>query len=107
VAVWGQGKIAALGPPSRILNDPEVQRTVTATRSAKRPTTSMSCSTNTAVTPASRRTRTRVSTTDVRADALNEGARKLVDIAMAVALRPRLLLMDEPPRRESAGARAG
>ncbi len=26
--------------------------------------------------------------TDVRADALNEGARKLVDIAMAVALRP-------------------
>ncbi|GJD51536.1 Lipopolysaccharide export system ATP-binding protein LptB [Methylobacterium crusticola] len=32
----------------------------------------------------------------VRADALNEGARKLVDIAMAVALRPRLLLMDEP-----------
>jgi branched-chain amino acid transport system ATP-binding protein len=34
--------------------------------------------------------------TDVRADALNEGARKLVDIAMAVALRPRLLLMDEP-----------
>lgn len=32
----------------------------------------------------------------VRADALNEGTRKLVDIAMAVALRPRLLLMDEP-----------
>ena len=31
-----------------------------------------------------------------RADALNEGARKLTDIAMAVALRPRLLLMDEP-----------
>lgn len=31
-----------------------------------------------------------------RADALNEGARKLADIAMAVALRPRLLLMDEP-----------
>jgi branched-chain amino acid transport system ATP-binding protein len=27
---------------------------------------------------------------------LNEGARKLVDIAMAVALRPKLLLMDEP-----------
>ncbi len=26
--------------------------------------------------------------TEVRADALNEGARKLVDIAMAVALRP-------------------
>jgi branched-chain amino acid transport system ATP-binding protein len=33
---------------------------------------------------------------EVRADALNEGARKLADIAMAVALRPRLLLMDEP-----------
>lgn len=33
---------------------------------------------------------------DTRADALNEGARKLVDIAMAVALKPRLLLMDEP-----------
>ena len=33
---------------------------------------------------------------DARADALNEGARKLADIAMAVALRPRLLLMDEP-----------
>jgi branched-chain amino acid transport system ATP-binding protein len=32
----------------------------------------------------------------VRADALNEGARKLADIAMAVALEPRLLLMDEP-----------
>jgi branched-chain amino acid transport system ATP-binding protein len=32
----------------------------------------------------------------LRADALNEGARKLADIAMAVALRPRLLLMDEP-----------
>jgi branched-chain amino acid transport system ATP-binding protein len=31
-----------------------------------------------------------------RADALNEGARKLADIAMAVALQPRLLLMDEP-----------
>ena len=31
-----------------------------------------------------------------RADALNEGARKLADIAMAVALRPRLLLMAEP-----------
>ena len=31
-----------------------------------------------------------------RADTLNEGARKLVDIAMAVALRPKLLLMDEP-----------
>lgn len=33
---------------------------------------------------------------DAGADALNEGARKLADIAMAVALRPRLLLMDEP-----------
>jgi branched-chain amino acid transport system ATP-binding protein len=33
---------------------------------------------------------------DSRADALNEGARKLADIAMAVALQPRLLLMDEP-----------
>ena len=33
---------------------------------------------------------------DARADALNEGARKLADIAMAVALQPRLILMDEP-----------
>jgi branched-chain amino acid transport system ATP-binding protein len=33
---------------------------------------------------------------DRGAGALNEGARKLADIAMAVALRPRLLLMDEP-----------
>jgi branched-chain amino acid transport system ATP-binding protein len=33
---------------------------------------------------------------EARADALNEGARKLADIAMAIALRPRLLLMDEP-----------
>ncbi|MFE1599185.1 ABC transporter ATP-binding protein [Methylobacterium sp. ID0610] len=32
----------------------------------------------------------------LRADALNEGTRKLVDIAMAVALRPRLIMMDEP-----------
>lgn len=32
----------------------------------------------------------------LRADALNEGTRKLADIAMAVALRPALLLMDEP-----------
>jgi branched-chain amino acid transport system ATP-binding protein len=31
-----------------------------------------------------------------RADTLNEGARKLADIAMAVALKPRLILMDEP-----------
>ena len=37
-----------------------------------------------------------LSLADRRADALNEGARKLADIAMAVALRPRLLLMDEP-----------
>jgi branched-chain amino acid transport system ATP-binding protein len=33
---------------------------------------------------------------DRRADALNEGTRKLTDIAMAVAMKPRLLLMDEP-----------
>lgn len=33
---------------------------------------------------------------EARADQLDEGARKLVDIAMALALRPRLLLMDEP-----------
>jgi branched-chain amino acid transport system ATP-binding protein len=33
---------------------------------------------------------------EARADTLDEGARKLVDIAMALALRPRLLLMDEP-----------
>ena len=33
---------------------------------------------------------------DRRADALNEGARKLADIAMALALKPRLILMDEP-----------
>ncbi|SDB69429.1 ABC transporter ATP-binding protein [Belnapia rosea] len=33
---------------------------------------------------------------EARADALNEGARKLADIAMAVALEPSLLLMDEP-----------
>jgi branched-chain amino acid transport system ATP-binding protein len=32
----------------------------------------------------------------MRADTLNEGARKLADIAMAAALEPRLLLMDEP-----------
>ena len=31
-----------------------------------------------------------------RADALNEGTRKLTDIAMAVAMKPKLLLMDEP-----------
>ena len=33
---------------------------------------------------------------DTPAGALSEGARKLADIAMAVALRPRLILMDEP-----------
>ncbi len=31
-----------------------------------------------------------------RATELNEGARKLTDIAMAMALEPRVLLMDEP-----------
>ncbi|WP_114374245.1 ABC transporter ATP-binding protein [Elioraea thermophila] len=31
-----------------------------------------------------------------RATELNEGARKLTDVAMAMALEPRLLLMDEP-----------
>ncbi len=36
------------------------------------------------------------SVAETRADALNEGARKLADIAMAVALRPALVLMDEP-----------
>jgi branched-chain amino acid transport system ATP-binding protein len=33
---------------------------------------------------------------DAPASALNEGARKLADIAMALALEPRMLLMDEP-----------
>ena len=33
---------------------------------------------------------------DRRGDALNEGHRKLADIAMAVALEPSLILMDEP-----------
>ncbi len=33
---------------------------------------------------------------DAPASALNEGARKLADIAMALALEPRVLLMDEP-----------
>jgi branched-chain amino acid transport system ATP-binding protein len=43
----------------------------------------------------------------VRADALNEGARKLADIAMAVALRPRLLLMDEPTSGVAATEKMG
>jgi branched-chain amino acid transport system ATP-binding protein len=42
-----------------------------------------------------------------RADALNEGARKLADIAMAVALRPRLLLMDEPTSGVAAAEKMG
>jgi branched-chain amino acid transport system ATP-binding protein len=42
-----------------------------------------------------------------RADALNEGARKLVDIAMAVALRPRLILMDEPTSGVAAADKMG
>lgn len=44
---------------------------------------------------------------DARADALNEGARKLADIAMAVALRPRLLLMDEPTSGVAASEKMG
>ncbi len=43
----------------------------------------------------------------VRADALNEGTRKLVDIAMAVALRPRLLMMDEPTSGVAAAEKMG
>ncbi|MBI0432260.1 ABC transporter ATP-binding protein [Roseomonas sp. KE0001] len=42
-----------------------------------------------------------------RGDALNEGARKLADIAMAVALRPRLLLMDEPTSGVAAADKMG
>ncbi|GGC35349.1 ABC transporter ATP-binding protein [Siccirubricoccus deserti] len=42
-----------------------------------------------------------------RADALNEGARKLADIAMAVALNPRLLLMDEPTSGVAASEKMG
>jgi branched-chain amino acid transport system ATP-binding protein len=44
---------------------------------------------------------------EARADALNEGARKLSDIAMAVALRPRLLLMDEPTSGVAASEKMG
>ncbi len=44
---------------------------------------------------------------DARADALNEGARKLADIAMAVALEPRLLLMDEPTSGVAAAEKMG
>jgi len=42
-----------------------------------------------------------------RGDALNEGARKLTDIAMAVALRPQLLLMDEPTSGVAAADKMG
>jgi branched-chain amino acid transport system ATP-binding protein len=44
---------------------------------------------------------------EARADALNEGARKLADIAMAVALEPRLLLMDEPTSGVAASEKMG
>ncbi len=44
---------------------------------------------------------------DSRADALNEGARKLADIAMAAALQPRLLLMDEPTSGVAAAEKMG
>jgi len=43
----------------------------------------------------------------LRADALNEGSRKLVDIAMAVALRPKLILMDEPTSGVAAADKMG
>jgi branched-chain amino acid transport system ATP-binding protein len=42
-----------------------------------------------------------------RANALNEGARKLADIAMAVALKPTLLLMDEPTSGVAASEKMG
>ena len=44
---------------------------------------------------------------EARADALNEGARKLADIAMAVALEPSLLLMDEPTSGVAAAEKMG
>jgi branched-chain amino acid transport system ATP-binding protein len=44
---------------------------------------------------------------EARADALNEGTRKLADIAMAVALAPRLLLMDEPTSGVAAAEKMG
>ena len=44
---------------------------------------------------------------EARADALNEGARKLADIAMAVALQPRLVLMDEPTSGVAAAEKMG
>jgi branched-chain amino acid transport system ATP-binding protein len=44
---------------------------------------------------------------DARADTLNEGARKLADIAMAAALQPRLLLMDEPTSGVAAAEKMG
>ncbi len=42
-----------------------------------------------------------------RADTLNEGARKLTDIAMAVALKPRIILMDEPTSGVAASEKIG
>ena len=42
-----------------------------------------------------------------RADTLNEGARKLTDIAMVVALKPRLILMDEPTSGVAASEKIG
>lgn len=42
-----------------------------------------------------------------RADTLSEGARKLTDIAMAVALKPRLILMDEPTSGVAASEKIG
>ncbi len=39
---------------------------------------------------------------DARASVLPEGVRKLVDIAMALAVKPRILLLDEPTSGVSA-----